>query len=68
MEISWHGMAFMYFTPTFVYLRASPTVLSKILLRHNDWSRWFAINSSHVYAVPVFIGGAAIKKTANLDI
>jgi hypothetical protein len=20
---------------------------------HNDWSRWFAISSSHIYAVPI---------------
>jgi len=25
------------------------------LLDHNDWSRWFAISSSHIYAVPVTV-------------
>jgi hypothetical protein len=30
------------------------------LLDHNDWSRWFAISSPHVYAVPD-IGGVAKK-------
>jgi len=33
------------------------------LADHNDWSRWFAINSPHVYVVQLysFIGGVAKK-------
>jgi hypothetical protein len=26
-----------------------------LLANHNDWSRWFAINSSHLFAVPVSV-------------
>jgi hypothetical protein len=26
-----------------------------LLANHNDWSRWFAISSSHLFAVPVSI-------------
>jgi hypothetical protein len=35
------------------------------LVDHNDWSRWFAISSSHVFAVPVTVlfGWVAPKKT-----
>jgi hypothetical protein len=38
------------------------------LVDHNDWSRWFAISSPHICAVPgtVFIGGVAKNKTAKL--
>jgi hypothetical protein len=37
------------------------------LVDHNDWARWFAISSSHIYAVPVTtIGGVAEKKAAKL--
>jgi hypothetical protein len=25
------------------------------LVDHNDWSRWFAISSFHVYAVPITV-------------
>jgi hypothetical protein len=25
------------------------------LVDHNDWSRWFAISSPHIYAVPVTV-------------
>jgi hypothetical protein len=34
------------------------------LVDHNDWSRWFAISSPHVYAIPdtVLCGGVAKKK------
>ncbi len=35
------------------------------MVDHNDWSRWFAISSSHVYAVPV-IGEVGKTKTAKL--
>jgi hypothetical protein len=42
------------------------------LVDRNDWSRWFAISSSRVYAVPVtvLVGGgiAKKKKQLNLDI
>jgi hypothetical protein len=36
------------------------------LVDHNDWSRWFAINSSHVYAVlvTVLLAGFAKKKNS----
>jgi hypothetical protein len=38
------------------------------LVNHNDWSRWFAISSSHVYAVPgtVLMVSLPKKKTAKL--
>ncbi len=35
------------------------------LVDHNDWSRWFAISSPQIYAVPV-TGGVAKKRTAKL--
>jgi hypothetical protein len=38
------------------------------LVDHNDWSRWFPISSSHVFAVPVYWWGCQIKKQLNLDI
>ncbi len=40
------------------------------LVNHNDWSRWFAISSSHVFAVPVtvLLVGLPNKKQPNLDI
>ncbi len=41
------------------------------LVDHNDWSRWFATSSSHVYAVPVtvLLVGLPKKNTQlNLDI
>jgi hypothetical protein len=35
------------------------------LVDHNHWSSWFAISSSHIYAVPVTtIGGVAEKKNS----
>jgi hypothetical protein len=39
------------------------------LVDHNDWSRWFAISSSYVYAVPitVLLVGLPGKKQLNLD-
>jgi hypothetical protein len=37
------------------------------LLDHNDWSRWFALSGSHVYAVPLTVVGFP-KKKLNLDI
>jgi hypothetical protein len=37
------------------------------LVNQNDWSRWFAISSSHVYAVPVTVLLVGLpKKTAKL--
>jgi hypothetical protein len=36
------------------------------LVDHNDWSRWFAISSSHIYAVPVLLVGLPEKKPAKL--
>jgi hypothetical protein len=37
------------------------------LVDHNDWSRWFAISSSHVYAVPVTVLLVGLpKKTPKL--
>jgi hypothetical protein len=36
------------------------------LFDHNDWSRWFAISSPHIYAVPVLLVGLPKKNTANL--
>jgi hypothetical protein len=41
------------------------------LVDHNDWSRWFAISSSDVYAVPVtvlLVGLPEKTKQLNLDI
>jgi len=40
------------------------------LVDHNDWSRWFAISSPHIYAVPVTIllVGLPKEKQLNLDI
>ncbi len=40
------------------------------LVDHNDWSRWFAISSPHMYAVPVtvLLVGLPKKKKLNLDI
>jgi hypothetical protein len=35
------------------------------LVDHNDWSRWFAISSSHIYAVTVLLVGLP-EKTAKL--
>jgi hypothetical protein len=34
------------------------------MVDHNDWSRWFAVSSSHVYAVlrTVLLVGLPIKK------
>ncbi len=39
-----------------------------LLVDPNDWSRWFAISSSHVYAVlvTVLLMGLSKKKTAKL--
>jgi hypothetical protein len=37
-----------------------------LLVDHNDWSSWFAISSSHVYAVKVLLVGLPKKKTAKL--
>jgi len=34
------------------------------LVDDNDWSRWFAISSSHVYAVPVTVLLAGLPKQA----
>jgi hypothetical protein len=31
------------------------------LAKHNDWSKWFAISSSHIFAVSVLWGGVAKK-------
>jgi hypothetical protein len=31
------------------------------LANHNDWSRWFAISSPHLYAVPVSVFWIKIK-------
>jgi hypothetical protein len=41
-----------------------------LLANHNEWSRWFAISSSHVCAVPVTVlfVGLPKKKKLNLDI
>jgi hypothetical protein len=38
------------------------------LVHHNDWCRWFAVSSSHVYAVlvTVLLVGLPKKKTAKL--
>jgi hypothetical protein len=38
------------------------------LIDHNDWSRWFAISSSHIYAAPitVLLVGLPTKKKAKL--
>jgi len=38
------------------------------LVDHNDWSRWFAISSPHIYAVPVTLlsVGLGKKKRAKL--
>jgi hypothetical protein len=33
------------------------------LVEHNDWSRWFAISSSHLFVVQVIIGGVAKKNS-----
>ncbi len=41
------------------------------LVDHNDWSKWFAISTSHVYAdpIPVLLVGLPPKKEQlNLDI
>jgi hypothetical protein len=38
------------------------------LVDHNDWSRWFAVSSSHVYAVTVLLLELPKKKQLNLDI
>jgi hypothetical protein len=41
------------------------------LVDHNDWSRWFAMSSPHIIAVPVtvlLVGGLPNKKQLNLDI
>ncbi len=40
------------------------------LVDHNDWSRWCAISSSHVYIVPVrvLLVGLPRKKKVNLVI
>jgi hypothetical protein len=32
------------------------------LVDHNDWSRWFAISSPHVYAVPVTVLLVGLQK------
>jgi hypothetical protein len=36
-----------------------------LLVDHNDWSKWFAINSSHIYVVPatILLVGLPKKKT-----
>jgi hypothetical protein len=37
------------------------------LVDHNDWSKWFAFSSPHVYAVPVTVLVLGLKKnTAKL--
>jgi len=41
------------------------------LVDHNDWSRWFTISSSHVYAVPntvLLVGLPKKKEKLNSDI
>ncbi len=39
------------------------------LVNHNDWFRWFAISSPHVYAVAVIVLLVGLpKKKQNLDI
>jgi hypothetical protein len=42
------------------------------LVDHNDWSRWFAINSCHVDVVPITVLLMGLpqkkKKKLNLDI
>jgi hypothetical protein len=35
------------------------------LVDHNDWSRWFAISSAHVSAVPVTILFVGLPKKKN---
>jgi hypothetical protein len=35
---------------------------------HNDWSRWFAISSSHVYAVAVPVSWVGLKRRKYLDV
>jgi hypothetical protein len=38
------------------------------LVDDNDWSRWFAISSPHVYAVPVTVSLVWLsKKTAKVS-
>jgi len=32
------------------------------LAHHNDWSRWFAISSSHIFAVPVSVLWVGVAK------
>jgi hypothetical protein len=39
-----------------------------LLVNHNDWSRWFTISSSQVFAVPVLLVGLPENKQLNLDI
>jgi hypothetical protein len=40
------------------------------LVNHNDWSKWFAISSPHVYEVPVtvLLVGLPKKEKLNVDI
>jgi hypothetical protein len=33
------------------------------LVDHNDWYRWFAISSPHIYAVPVTVLLVELPKT-----
>jgi hypothetical protein len=38
------------------------------LANHNDWSRWFAVSSSHLFAVPISVLRVALGKSKQLNL